>query len=210
MPEQTPFQRVVLRGEAGSVDARLSANEGDLAGVVLVGGVGGGFDSPARDLYGRLQRLFPVEGVSVVRVRFRLPGDLDEAALDVRAAVALLQARGVERVGLVGHSFGGAVVIRAAASAPAVATVVTLSTQSYGTEAVDRLDRPVLLIHGTDDEVLPPGASIQVYRRAPDGSELHLLEGARHLLDENAEEVRALVQGWLRDRLLPMRAGASP
>ncbi len=210
MPEQTPFQRVVLRGEAGPVDARLSANEGDLAGVVLVGGVGGGFDSPSRDLYGRLQRLLPAEGMSVVRVRFRLPGDLDEAALDVRAGVALLEARGVERIGLVGHSFGGAVVIRAAAGAPSVATVVTLSTQSYGTEIVDRLDRPVLLVHGTDDDVLPPGASIQVYRRAPEGSELRLVEGARHVLDEKAEEVRALVQGWLRDRLLPIQAGVSP
>src|SRR5512138_2995126 len=118
MPETTPFLRVVLRGEAGPVDARLSANEGDLAGVVLVGGVGGGFDSPSRDLYGRLQRLLPAEGMSVVRVRFRLPGDLDEAALDVRAGVAVLEARGVERIGLVGHSFGGAVVIRAAAGAP--------------------------------------------------------------------------------------------
>ncbi len=210
MPEQTSFQRVVLRGEAGPVDARLAANEGDLAGVVLVGGVGGGFDSPSRDLYGRLQRLLPAEGMSVVRVRFRLPGDLDEAALDVRAGVALLEARGVERIGLVGHSFGGAVVIRAAAGAPSVATVVTLSTQSYGTEIVDRLDRPVLLVHGTDDDVLPPGASIQVYRRAPAGSELRLGEGARHALDEKAEEVRALVQGWLRDRLLPIQAGVSP
>lgn len=209
MPEPTPFTRVVLRGDVGPVDARLTGRDGDRAGAVLVGGVGGGFDSPARDLYGRLQRLLPVEGVSVLRVRFRLPGDLDEATADVRAGVELLRARGVERVGLVGYSFGGAVVIRAAAAELAVATVVTISTQSYGTDAAGDLGRPVLLVHGTDDEVLPPGASIQVYRRAPPGSELELVQGGRHVLDEAAEQVRARVHGWLVDHLLPQGAGAT-
>lgn len=202
------WQRVTLQSAAGPVDARWYRSAGARGGVVCIGGIGGGFDSPAADLYGRLGRALPAEGVAVIRVRLRLPGDLEACTDDVLAGVAHLRADGVERCGLVGHSFGGAVVIRAALREPAVAAVVALSTQSYGTESVSRLRRPLLLVHGAEDAVLPPQASLHVYRRAGPEAELRLVEGAGHGLDESPDQIREIVQGFLLDRLAPREAAA--
>jgi pimeloyl-ACP methyl ester carboxylesterase len=115
----------------------------------------------------------------------------------------MLEGRGIERIGLVGHSFGGAVVIEAAARTPQVATVVALATQAYGTERADQLSpRPLLLIHGVEDEILPAGSSRIVYERARAPKRIHLIEGARHVLDEAADEVHREVVGWLTHELL--------
>jgi pimeloyl-ACP methyl ester carboxylesterase len=197
------WQRLTLEGAAGPIEARWYRADAARAGVVLIGGIGGGFDSPAADLYGRLGRSLPAEGIAVLRVRLRLPGDLEACTADVRAGIAHLVAGGAGACGLVGHSFGGAVVIRAALAEPAVAAVVTLSTQSYGTESVARLRRPLLLVHGVEDSVLPPQASLHVYRRAGPDAELRPLEGAGHGLDESPDEVREIVQGFLVERLRP-------
>src|SRR5437868_2510401 len=82
-----------------------------------------GWDTPAHGLYPRLCRELRPLGLASLRVRFRDPTCLPAAVLDVLAAAAFLAGEGVTAVGLVGHSFGGAVVIRAAALVPAVRTV---------------------------------------------------------------------------------------
>ncbi|MGB8024651.1 MAG: hypothetical protein WCF06_10075, partial [Nitrososphaeraceae archaeon] len=76
---------------------------------------------------------------------------------------------GIQPVGFVGHSLGGSVVIEAAAAVPnIIRTVVTLSTQKYG--AVDTVSQlrqccSILLIHGTDDDILWPSCSSCVYKK---------------------------------------------
>ena len=61
--------------------------------------------------------------------------------------------------------------------------VVTLSTQSAGCEHAPELgDTPLLLLHGTDDEILPAETSTVVQMLAGHG-EVVLLPGAGHLLD---------------------------
>jgi len=168
----------------------------------MVGGVEGGYDSPAHDLYPRLACELVIEGVSVLRVRFRFPTVLDEAQHDIVAGVDHLTAAGARRVALVGHSFGGAAVIAAAVDRPAVVAVCALSTQSYGTEAAARLGgRALLLVHGTKDRVLPPACSESVFTRAGEPRRLELLEGAGHTLAEAADDVHALVGGWCREQM---------
>jgi pimeloyl-ACP methyl ester carboxylesterase len=67
--------------------------------------------------------------INSLRVRFLYPTNLYESVLDVIEGIHLLEQQGIESVGLVGHSFGGAVVIQAGtASSDRVRTVVTLST----------------------------------------------------------------------------------
>jgi pimeloyl-ACP methyl ester carboxylesterase len=106
-------------------------------------------------------------------------------------------------MGFVGHSFGGAVVIRAAAAAERVRAVVTLATQSYGAGLAAELGPrcALLLIHGTRDTVLPSDASRLVFDLAEEPKRLVILPGAGHGLDEAAPEVERLVRDWLQARL---------
>jgi pimeloyl-ACP methyl ester carboxylesterase len=52
------------------------------------------------------------------------------------------------------------------------------------------------LIHGREDEILPPVCSRQVHALAHAPKALHLLTGG-HGLDESAAEVERLVRDWL-------------
>jgi dienelactone hydrolase len=106
-------------------------------------------------------------------------------------------------MGLAGHSLGGAVVIAAAARCPVVRTVVALSPQSMGAEAVGTLGPrcSLLIAHGTEDQVIPLRAATHVYEAATEPKELLLCEGAGHVLDEVAEELHRRVRAWILDAL---------
>ena len=174
--------------------------------VIFVGGVGGGWDSPAREVYSKLASKLVSNGISSLRIRYRHPTDLDECIIDVIAGIKFLEHNRIQSVGLVGHSLGGAVVIKAAAALPnIVGTVVTLATQSYGARnSVSQLGQEgcsILLIHGTDDNVLSPICSSYVYNKATDPKHIILLEGAGHGLDEAAEQVYQTIYQWLLEHL---------
>lgn len=197
------FRPVTLETDRGPVQARFyPVPDGELA-VLWVGGVGGGFDSPARGLYSRLSADFTADRVASLRLRFRDPRDLEEAVNDVLCGLSFLGQQGIHHVALVGHSFGGAVVIQAAASnRGAVCTVVTLATQGYGTDPVGDLSCPVLLIHGEADEILPASCSIHVHRKAGEPKKLVLVPGTGHALEEASEAVCREVRDWLKTYLL--------
>ncbi|WP_309895588.1 hypothetical protein [Archangium sp.] len=191
-----------LRTRRGPVEVLLYEAPDAKAGVLLAGGVGGGFDSPAHGLYPRLGEELLSHGLSTLRLKYRNPTDLAEAVRDVLAGVNFLAERGMERVALVGHSFGGAVMIDAGAQSPWVTTVVGLAAQSYGTEAVSELPpRSLLLIHGLSDTVLPPSCSLSIHERARGKKDLALFPGAGHVLEEEAERVFLRVRDWLLHEL---------
>jgi dienelactone hydrolase len=171
--------------------------------VLWVGGIGGGWETPAKRLYPRLAERLQQGGIGSLHIRFRNPSDLEEAVHDVLTGLGYLEQEGVRHVGLVGHSFGGAVVIDAATTTPLARAVVTLATQSYGTERVGELNRncALLLIHGTRDSVLAPANSQYIHRLAHDPKRLQLYRGAAHGLDEAAEDVERLVHDWLLTHL---------
>jgi pimeloyl-ACP methyl ester carboxylesterase len=203
-PERLGSRPVTLRTGRGDVQARFCPAPEANRAVLLVGGVGGGFDSPAMGLYERLCEALPAAGLSVLRVQYRDPRSLEEAVHDVLAGLRFLLSRGAVYVGLVGHSFGGAVVITAATVEPEVCGVITLATQSRGTEGAAHLaPRPLLLIHGTEDEILRPQSSVYVFREARQPKEITLYDGATHNLDEAADEVFDQVRSWLVRRIGP-------
>ena len=208
----TPIRLVTSCGGCGGGgDCPYYYTAGASNAIIWVGGVGGGWDTPARGLYPHLCKKLIRNDSNSIRVRFRYPTDFYKTVLDVIEGIHFLEKQGIESVGLVGHSFGGAVVIQAAtttttaaASSDRVRTVVTLSTQSYGAEGVYRLKQgsSILLIHGTDDKVLLPYCSSYVYNLANDPKEIIFYKGATHGLDEGAEHVHQMVHDWLVKHLI--------
>lgn len=166
--------------------------------VVTCGGAVGSLLGPARALFHRLGETWADMGIATLRVGYRRPGDLDRCTTDAVAAVDLALMQGADRVVIIGHSFGGAVAVRAAAVRRASAAgVVALSTQAGGTEPAEELDGcPMLLVHGGSDQVLSPAASELVRMLAPH-AELLILPNAGHGLQEVADEVFDRLCTWV-------------
>lgn len=201
-PMQSGYQPIRLETNRRDIDFRYYPVSGTQCGVIWVGGVGGGWDTPANGLYPRLCQELRGEAIASLRIRYRYPTILEEAVLDVFAGISYLESEGIKTIALTGHSFGGAVVIQAAATAQ-VRTVVTLATQSYGAMPVSQLSSEcsILLLHGTGDQVLIPACSEYVYQIAHEPKRLILYEGAAHCLDEVAEEVYQVVRDWIVEQL---------
>lgn len=198
------YAPVRARTSRGDLHFRYYGAPGATRAALWVGGVGGGWDSPAQDLYPTLARELTGSGIASLRVRFRHPGRLEECVLDVLAGLGFLAREGIDGAALIGHSFGGAVVILAAVQAQLVRSVVTLATQSYGAECVEALPEgtSLLLLHGSDDPVLPAYCSEHLAERAHEPKRLVRFEGAGHCLDEVASDVHVTVRDWLLSALL--------
>src|SRR5437762_9963047 len=127
-----------LQTNRGDIDAlyHLAVNPpiSKRLGVVFVGGAGGGLDGPARGLYPAVAKELQRAGIAALRVDYRHPNHLEECVLDTLCGVEFLRSDGVERVAVVGHSFGGAVVISAGAVSRHVYAVVPMSSQTFGAD----------------------------------------------------------------------------
>jgi fermentation-respiration switch protein FrsA (DUF1100 family) len=204
--ETEPYgtERVLLTTDRGSIECRLhDAAQGDVA-VLWVFGAGGGLGGPAGGLYTRLGQQLLADGITSLELAYRQPGDLAECVLDTLLGVAYLGTLGRARVVLVGHSFGGAVVITAGAASEAVIGVAALSSQTAGTGAVAAVSpRPLFVAHGTADEILPAACSRDIHARAGEPRELKLYPGCRHGLDQCREPLDRDLSGWIRAVALP-------
>lgn len=172
--------------------------------VVLGGGAMGGLLGPADGLYPFLgaELATPGSGIGVVRVGWRKPNDLDRCTHDLLAAIDLASRSGARRAVTGGHSFGGAVAVRAGvALGELCAGVVTFATQSAGCEVVPSLQAPLVAFHGDRDELLPLAASELVAEHAGGGGELRVCAGAGHLMAEADARLRDEVPAWIHARL---------
>jgi dienelactone hydrolase len=210
LEDKYQYELVKLDTERGEIFCRYYSshtyNPASVA-IVYVTGVGGDWGTPAIGLYPRLCGSFVKNGIDGLRVRYRHPTDLLESAFDTLAGVAFLQEeQKTKAIGLVGHSFGGAVVIQAAVEASdIVSTIVTLATQSYGAaEVVSKLKQgtSLLVVHGANDKVLPVYCSEHVYQQAHEPKRFIIYKRAGHGLDEASEDVYELVYGWFVNNLL--------
>jgi hypothetical protein len=195
-PEEDGNLRVLLQTTRGEIRAVLHPCPNAPGAAVYVGGALGGFEGPANDLYGRMaNRLRPV--ISGLRLHYRQPGEFQECVLDVMAGVSFLKGVGAGDVALAGHSFGGAVVIKAGELSPHVTGVVAMSSQLFGTRTVERLGKPLLLVHGMRDGILDYTASEDIYARAVEPKRIVLYAEADHSLAQAATELEELLAGWL-------------
>jgi len=197
--EAEGLERLRLLTDEGAVECRWHPAPAGDAAVLWVFGAGGGLGGPAGGLYTRLgQRLRSRRGIASLELAYRHPGRLGECVRDVLLGLAWLAGEGRRRVVLVGHSFGGAVVITAGAASEAVIAVAALSSQRRDTEAVASLSpRPLMAMHGTGDEILPDACSRDIYERGRQPKELILYPGCRHGLDECREKLDRDLAGWL-------------
>lgn len=166
--------------------------------ALMVGGAAGGVLGPGRALYLELGRSLAASGRAAMAVDYRRPGDLDRCVLDTAAAADLAVRNGAERFCLLGHSFGGAVVIQTAVALPDhIAGIITYSTQSAGCEDASQIgDTPLLLVHGERDSIIGPENSRMVQMLAGHG-DVRTYPGADHLLAQVAEELAELTHRWV-------------
>ena len=171
--------------------------------VVLGGGAMGGLLGPADGFYHWLGEELgtPGSGFGVLRVGWRKPNDIDRCTLDLLAASDLAARAGALSFVTGGHSFGGAIAVRAAMAMSTWAKgVVTFATQSAGCEEAGALTAPLLAFHGDRDEILPLVSSQAVCALSGGPTELVVCEGAGHLLSEAGELLKERVPAWIAEQ----------
>jgi fermentation-respiration switch protein FrsA (DUF1100 family) len=198
---------VLLETTRGPIEGLLRPCEGRDGCAIYVGGASGGVQGPAGGVYEQLSLELVAAGVTSLRLDYRQPGELVECVLDVLAGCSFLKGIGAARVVLVGHSFGGAVAIRAGGLAPLVSAVAALAPQRAGTERVEALLKPLLLVHGDEDAVLDRAASDDIFARAREPKRLAILEGTGHALEERAGEVHELLTAFVSEHAGDTDAG---
>jgi pimeloyl-ACP methyl ester carboxylesterase len=202
--DQTPIAIPTPRGPTPAI--WQPAPGPSRAALLCVGGFDGGFAGPANGLYADLGAALPQREIGVLRLDFRVkrsPGPIDDGTIDVVAGIDWLSGEGVGPVILVGHSYGGAIVLRAGLRRKeSVCGVAALSTQTAGIEQVAELAPiPLLLVHGLDDTRLPPRLSQFVFQEAAEPKSLHLLEGATHSLRQKRDELWSILTNWIEATL---------
>lgn len=198
------YYPISLKTSRGILDCRFYASAERRRAVVFAGDAIGGWDSPVRNvLYPGLCSHLSRHKVNCLRIKYRHPDNLAESILDVLAGVTFLIQDGVESIGLVGHSFGGAAVIQAAAASPFVSTVISLAPQSFGTDAVNdfRETQSLLLIHGNKDTHNFSKNTSVIFECAHDPKKIIVYKDAGHNLDEAAPEVYRTVKEWLYQKV---------
>jgi len=170
--------------------------------VIWVCGARGGFGGPGPGTYARMAEQFVGEGITSLRLDYRHANDVYECALDLLAGVAYLKSAGHQPVVVVGHSFGGAVVIAAGANSDHIKGVVALSPQTYGAGMAGNVaPRKLLVVHGKADTRLAFSCGQQIYDMANEPKELVLYEGAEHRLEECREDLEELLGRWVPETL---------
>ena len=170
--------------------------------ILWASGARGGYTGPAYGIYADLAEEFTSQGITSLRLNYRQPGVLPESVLDVMCGVSVLKTIGCSRVTLVGHSFGGAVVIAAGGLSNQVAAVVSLSPQTAGAQgAGDISPRPLLIVHGLEDTRLPAYCATRIHQWAREPKELVLYPGTEHGLRECNDELRELLRRWIPEKL---------
>ncbi len=195
-----------LRTTRGVIWGLLDVSEGQTGALVTCSGAMGGEHEtrgPADSVYRRLAERLPGEGVSVLRIHYRIAGEFEECVLDLLGACSFLSGIGAKRIVLAGHSFGGAVVIKTAQILPRVSGVISLSPQLFGTRQVEEMAKPLLLIHGTADAILHHMASEDIYERATEPKKLVLIPNGGHGLAEEPETVMSEMHQFIQTHAGP-------
>jgi alpha/beta superfamily hydrolase len=194
-------EKITISTADGNIQCIYHPAGGD-KGIIWLCGSLGGFDGPSFGIFKILSQQMVADAISSLRLHYRYPGNFNECVLDVLAGVDFLKQKGIDRVALVGHSFGGAVAIQAGTVSQEVKAVVGLASQTSGAQEVAALSpRSLLLIHGERDRNLPTSCSRYIYQWAKEPKEIHILKNNGHFLREAHKELLTMLRSWLLDKL---------
>ena len=202
-PDGEPGRGMTLRTTRGDVRSIVHHDQEvrTTKGIIWVWGARGGFAGPAEGIYRDIAEELRHE-ITSVRIDYRQPNVIPECVMDTLVGVSFLTGTGHTDIALVGHSFGGAVVISAAPFSEEVKAVAALSSQTYGAQRAALVSpRPLLLAHGGADTRLPAYCSEQIHSWAEEPKELVIYPEAEHGLVECKDELRTMLGDWLRDKL---------
>jgi pimeloyl-ACP methyl ester carboxylesterase len=193
---------LIFKTTRGDVRSIFHESRNSDQSVIWVCGASGGFRGPATGLYAELSEYFVNYGISSLRMDYRYPNEFPECMLDLLSGITYLNKVGFAPPILVGHSFGGAVVIAAGAASPHVEGVIALSSQTYGAHMAGLVTpKPLLIVHGKSDTRLPYTCGEQIYGWAEEPKTLVLYDGAEHRLEECREELYELLAEWIPSTL---------
>ena len=202
LPDGDVGEGLRFRTSRGSFNAILHRAPDTDRAVIWVCGASGGFGGPGPGTYARMSEKFVGEGITSLRLDYRQPNDVFECAMDLLAGVAYLKSADHKPVVVVGHSFGGAVVIAAGANSAHIKGVVALSPQTYGAGMAGQVTpRRLLVVHGKADTRLAFSCGQQIYDMAREPKELVLYEGAEHRLEECRDDLEELLGKWIPETL---------
>jgi alpha/beta superfamily hydrolase len=196
---------VTIQTTHGDIEAVLVPVQGRTACVIFIG------DEGAQGVYRQLSEALAEEcGISSLRLRPRVPGEFTEGLLDTIAACSFLKGIGAETAVVVGHSYAGAIAVRAGTISPFIRAVVAIAPQRYGTQGVEEMHKPLLLIHGANDDVLPPLASDDVYQRANQPKEMIIIEDTGHSFEGQGPRLYQLIDDFIRKHLVDVDGPVPP
>jgi uncharacterized OsmC-like protein/alpha/beta superfamily hydrolase len=199
---------------------RLDLPDGKPRAVVLVAHcLGGGNEGPAA---AQIARSFHERDMAVLSVDFtRQAGEKPASAGDLALAAAELRSSLAAPSILVGHSLGGAAVLAIAAQVPEARAIVILAAPADAAadqidgpaqrQRIAALDRPLLVIHSPDDEVVSFGDAGVIFEAALQPKSFISLDGADHGLTRPADAAFAagVMAAWAA-RYLPAPEDPEP
>jgi uncharacterized OsmC-like protein/alpha/beta superfamily hydrolase len=199
---------------------RLDLPDGKPRAVVLVAHcLGGGNEGPAA---AQIARSFHERDMAVLSVDFtRQAGEKPASAGDLALAAAELRSSLAAPSILVGHSLGGAAVLAIAAQVPEARAIVILAAPADAAadqidgpaqrQRIAALDRPLLVIHSPDDEVVSFGDAGVIFEAARQPKSFISLDGADHGLTRPADAAFAagVMAAWAA-RYLPAPEDPEP
>ena len=210
----TETRTLPLTGARGDqLAGRLDLPDGKPRAVVLVAHcLSGGNEGPAA---AQLARSFNELGLAVLSLD--LAGQTPASADDLAAAAARLRSALAAPSILVGHALGGAAVLAIAGQVPEATAIVTLAAPADAAadqldgpaqrQRAATLDRPLLVIHSPQDEVVSFGDAGIIFAAARQPKSFISLDGADHGLTRPADATYAagLMAAWAA-RYLPAPA----
>lgn len=171
-------------------------------GTILLSGAGGGVVGPSSIYLSLAAKLASVGvGIPALRLDYRYPACNRHCIADVRAAICFLQdIYGIDRIVLVGWSFGGAPVFTVGGSDDRIIGCATMASQTAGTEGIRHLSpTPILLLHGTADSTLSSSCSQHLYDMygAIGNRQIHFFDGDNHALTHHAGDAEAMLLDFI-------------